>query len=170
MAQTLSAMQFVFASTNGPSQALALLNETLHANVIRGMFVTTLVGKLTPETRVVEIASAGHCQPLLVKADGSASKIETAAALPLGIMRKTTYSQASAILEKCDRLVVYTDGLSESRSEADGSMFDDQLLARAGGPASGARELLDRIVSAERAHRGGGPQLDDLTILVGGFE
>jgi len=170
MAQTLSAMQFVFASTNGPSHALALLNETLHANVIRGMFVTTLVGRLTPATRRVEISSAGHCPPVLVKADGTASKVETAAALPLGIMRKVAYSQSSVVLEKGDRIVVYTDGLSESRSEVDGGMFDEKLIGLAGGPALGARDLLDRLIAAERAHRGAGAQLDDLTILVGGFE
>ena len=170
MAQTFSAMQFVFAMTTGPSHALALLNETLHANAIRGMFVTTLVGKLTPATRLVEIASAGHCPPLLLKADGTASKLDTAAALPLGILRKVAYTQSRMILEQGDRIVVYTDGLSESRSEEDGGMFDEKLLALATGPAPTARDLLDRLIAAERAHRGAGPQLDDLTILVGGVE
>jgi sigma-B regulation protein RsbU (phosphoserine phosphatase) len=170
MAQTLSAMHFVFASATTPSAALALLNETLFENIIRGMFVTTLIGKMDPSTRRVEIASAGHCLPLLVKADGSTGKIETPGALPLGILPKVTYSHGELSLDPGDRMVVYTDGLSESRKEGSDALFDDDLLSAASGPSGSAKELLDRIVHAERKHRGTGRQLDDLTLLVGGFE
>ena len=170
MAQTLSAMQFVLAESTGPAAALSRLNETLFANAIRGMLVTTIIGRMTPASRRVEIASAGHCLPLLVKADGSASRIETPAALPLGILPKVAYRHGSLILEPGDRIVVYTDGLSESREEGGDSQFDEHLLTHATGPATGPDALLERLVSAELRHRGTGSQLDDLTVLVGGFE
>lgn len=170
MAQTLSAMQFVFAATAGPAAALSRLNETLFNHIIRGMFITTLIGRFTPASRRVEIASAGHCLPLLVKADGAASRIETPGALPLGILPKVAYRQGNLILEPGDRIVVYTDGLSESREEGGDRQFDECLLDHASGPAANATELLDRLVKAERRHRGNGRQLDDLTVLVGGFE
>ena len=170
MAQTLSAMHFVFGSATAPSAALALLNETLCANIIRGMFVTTLVGKMDPATRMVELASAGHCLPLLVKADGAAAKIETPGSLPLGILPKVSYSDGVVELDLGDRLVVYTDGLSESRQEGSDMLFDEVLTSAASGPSPSTSELLDRILQAERKHRGAGLQLDDLTILVGGFE
>ena len=170
MAQTLSAMQFVLAATTGPSTALSRLNETLYANIIRGMFVTTIIGRMTPATRRVEIASAGHCLPLLVKAGGAASKIETPPALPLGILPKVAYHHGSLVLEPGDRIVVYTDGLSESRKEGGDSQFDECLLDHASGPARDTNALLNRLVKAELRHRGSGHQLDDLTILVGGFE
>ena len=170
MAQTLSAMHFVFGSATAPSAALALLNETLCANIIRGMFVTTLVGKMDPATRMVELASAGHCLPLLVKAGGAAAKIETPGSLPLGILPKVSYSDGVVELDLGDRLVVYTDGLSESRQEGSDMLFDEVLTSAASGPSPSTSELLDRILQAERKHRGAGLQLDDLTILVGGFE
>jgi sigma-B regulation protein RsbU (phosphoserine phosphatase) len=170
MAQTLSAMQFVLAATTGPDAALARLNETLYANVIRGMFVTTIIGRMIPATRRVEIASAGHCQPLLVKANGSAMRIETPAALPLGILPNADYHHGSLVLEPGDRIVAYTDGLSESRKEGGDSQFDESLLDHASGTAAGTGALLDRLVNAELRHRGDGRQLDDLTVLVGGFE
>jgi len=170
MAQTLSAMQFVLAATTGPSTALARLNETLFANVIRGMFVTTIIGRMTPASRRVEIASAGHCLPLLVKSGGAATKIDTPAALPLGILPKVAYRHGSLVLEPGDRIVVYTDGLSESRKEGGDSQFDERLLEHASGPAADTNALLNRLVKAELRHRGAGHQLDDLTILVGGFE
>ena len=134
------------------------------------MFITTIIGRMTPASRRVEIASAGHCLPVLVKADGSASKIETHGALPLGIMPNVTYTHGSIVLDPGDRIVVYTDGLSESREEGGDAQFDERLLEHASGTAPDAAALLDRLVTAERRHRGNGRQLDDLTILVGGFE
>lgn len=170
MAQTLSAMQFVFASATGPSAALSHLNETLYSNIIRGMFITTLVGRMIPASRSVEIASAGHCLPLLVKADGAASRIETRAAVPLGILPKVDYHHGTVVLGHGDRIVAYTDGLSESRKQGGDAQFDECLLEQAAGSAGDTATLLDRLVQAERRHRGSGRQLDDLTILVGGFE
>ena len=170
MAQTLSAMQFVFASTTGPASALTHLNETLFSSIIRGMFITSLVGRMDRVSRRVEIASAGHCPPLLIKSDGSASRIETVGGFPLGILSHTTYSQGDLVLGEGDRLVVYTDGLSESRLEGGSAQFDECLLECAAGRADNTETILQRLVAAEHKHRGAGGQLDDLTILGGGFE
>jgi len=170
MAQTLAAMRFVFAQAENPADALARLNATLAESVIRGMFITALVGRLNVNTREVELASAGHCAPVLLRKDGIASRIATQSALPLGILASVNYKQSAFTLEKDDLLVFYTDGLSESRGSPDGQLFDESLLAHAAGPVQSAQCLLDRLVAAEDNHRGLGPRLDDLTILVGGFE
>jgi len=170
MAQTLSAMRFIFASETSPSSALALLNETLHASIIRGMFITTLIGKMDPVRRVVEMASAGHCKPLVVRAGGEAARVELPGAMPVGIRRGVAYASDELALGSGDRLVIYTDGLSESRAEDSDVLFDDLLLDVAAGPSSSTAELLERIVAAELRHRGSGSQRDDLTVLVGGFE
>jgi len=170
MAQTLSAMRFIFASETSPSSALALLNETLHASIIRGMFITTLIGKMDPARRVVEMASAGHCKPLVVRAGGEAARVELPGAMPVGIRRGVAYASDELALGAGDRLVIYTDGLSESRAEDSDVLFDDLLLDVAAGPSASTAELLERIVAAELRHRGSGSQRDDLTVLVGGFE
>lgn len=170
MAQTLSAMRFIFASETSPSSALALLNETLHASIIRGMFITTLIGKMDPARRIVEMASAGHCKPIVVRAAGTAAPVELPGAMPVGIRRGVSYASDELALGAGDRLVVYTDGLSESRAEGGGQLFDDLLLDVVSGPSDSAAGLLEKIVAAELRHRGSGSQRDDLTVLVGGFE
>lgn len=170
MAQTLSAMQFVFAATTSPSDALAKLNSTLNDRIVRGMFVTTLVGRLTPIAGRIELASAGHCKPVLVRADGSAMEIETEGALPLGIMPKINYRQGKIDLEPGDMFVCYTDGLSESRNVADDSFFEAQIVpSLTGKNFSAPQNIIESLLQAERAHRGAGRQGDDLTILVGGL-
>ncbi len=171
MAQTLSAMQFVFAATTSPADALAKLNSTLNERIVRGMFVTTMIGRLTPGAGRVEIASAGHCKPIVLRADGAAQEIETEGALPLGILPKVAYRQGKIDLAPGDWLVCYTDGLSESRSAGAEAFFEEKILPTlAGVQTRSPQSLIDRLVTAEKEHRANGRQLDDLTILVGGLQ
>jgi len=169
MAQTLSAMQFVFAATTSPADAMAKLNTTLNDRIVRGMFVTMLIGRVTPGGRI-ELASAGHCKPVLLRADGSTMEIETEGALPLGIMPKVAYRQGKVEMTPGDWLICYTDGLSESRNHHDESFFEAKIassLARQ--KFTSPHNIVDRLLEEERTHRGSGSQLDDLTILVGGM-
>jgi len=170
MAQTLSAMQFVFAATTSPADALAKLNATLNNRISRGMFVTTLIGRIIPGSNRVELASAGHCKPVLLRADGSTLEIETEGALPLGIMPKVAYRQGKVDITPGDWLVCYTDGLSESRNPHDDVFFEPQIsTSLAGRKFASAQSIVDSLLTSERAHRGTGQQSDDLTILVGGL-
>lgn len=170
MAQTLSAMQFVFAATSSPADALGKLNATLNDRIVRGMFVTTLIGRFTPGSHRVELASAGHCKPLVVRADGSTREIDTEGALPLGIMPKVAYRQGKTDLAPGDWLVCYTDGLSESRDPSNDSFFEAKIAPSLDGrPFASPQNLIDTLLESERAHRGAGRQHDDLTILVGGL-
>ncbi len=170
MAQTLSAMQFVFASTASPSEALTKLNSTLNERIVRGMFVTTIVGRIVPSANRVELASAGHCKPLIIRADGSVHEIETDGSLPMGIVPKVNYRQGKLDLHPGDWLVCFTDGLTESRNPNDDTFFEPKII-----PALSERKFLspqsivDHLIDCERRYRGAGRQNDDLTILAGGL-
>ncbi len=169
MAQTISALQFVFASTESPAAALASLNATLYDLVVRGMFVTLLVGRMHPGDRRIELASAGHCRPFVVRAGRVAEEIPTAGALPLGVMPDVTYTQSEITLAEEDFFVSYTDGLSESRDPATGTFFDESLPTRLGRPFASAQAIVDALVAEEHDHRAGTPPKDDLTLLVAAF-
>lgn len=170
MAQTLSVLQFVFAETTSPSDALAKLNTTLYERIVRGMFITMLIGRVTIPSGRVDLASAGHCKPIVVRTDGSARIVETAGALPLGILPSVTYGECSVDLQKGDWLVCYTDGLSESRNPESGEFFEDVLLRHLENtPFPTPENVIQHLVTAEREHRSTGAQHDDLTIIAGGL-
>lgn len=169
MAQTLSAMDYIFAETTGPADALTRLNATLSARVVQGMFVTTLVGRFLPGSGQVELSSAGHCRPVLVRADGSAAEIETTSALPLGVFPDVIYEQDTIPLAPGDWIVTFTDGLSESR-QTDDSFFGDFIPSTlAQRSFSTPHAIVEALLKAEALHRGRTEQRDDLTILVGGL-
>lgn len=171
MAQTISAMQFVFSSTTSPADALSKLNSTLSERIVRGMFVTTIVGRITPSANRVELASAGHCRPILLRADGTATEIETEGSLPLGIMPKVAYRQGKVDLQKGDWLICYTDGLSESRRDDNSNLFFEKKIQSTlhGKTFTDPQSIVDCLLAAEKEHRGEGAQLDDLTIIAGGL-
>lgn len=164
MAQVLSAMEFVFEKVDSPADALAALNETIHRWVVRGMFVTSLVGRLCPRRRVVTLASAGHCPPLIAGSDAARS-VHLPGALPLGILPGRTYAEQSLELAPHEALVAYTDGLTDSRDGA-GRTFEDLLAGSLAGPSVSASEVLRLLLAAEKEHRGLSPRVDDLTVVV----
>ncbi len=170
MAQTLSAMQFVFASTTSPAHALSTLNSTLHDHIVRGMFVTLLVGRMIPDSSRVELASAGHCRPYLVRAIGEPVEILTPGALPLGVMPQVAYQQSKVELAPGDYLVCFTDGLSESRDPRTEQFFDETMLTHLSRAFTSAQALADHLVAVERLHRDNTPARDDLTLLIAGFQ
>jgi hypothetical protein len=49
-------------------------------------------------------------------------------------------------------------------------LFETLLPGAMAGPHESPEELLERILLAERLHRGTGELRDDLTVLTGGFE
>jgi sigma-B regulation protein RsbU (phosphoserine phosphatase) len=170
MAQTLSAMQFVFAAATSPNEALSTLNSTLHDQIVRGMFITTLIGRLTPAEQRLELASAGHCKPILIHGNGKAEEIAVEPALPMGILPSVNYRQLTLDLHKGDWLVCYTDGLSESRDEQNGQFFGDTIVERLSAASYfNPQQIVDRLVDLEATHRGDGGRLDDLTIIAGGI-
>ncbi len=170
MAQTLSAMQFVFATATGPAAALATLNSTLHDHIVRGMFITTLIGRLIPATRVIELSSAGHCRPWIVSHENKPIEIQTPGALPLGVLPDVAYEQNEITLGRGEYLVTFTDGLSESRHGDTGQFFDDHLAEELRRDFPDPRSVVDHLVSVEKRYRGNEAPRDDLTILIGGFE
>src|SRR5450759_4964302 len=78
----------------------------------------------------VEICNAGHCPPLLLH-NGSLLPI-TATGLPIGMFCQERYSSTQIRLGKGDRLLLYTDGLSEARDHNDREYGNDRLPALLG--------------------------------------
>jgi serine phosphatase RsbU (regulator of sigma subunit) len=110
---------------------MSRLNERLSEDT-RGSRYVTFVGALIDEEKgQVKIMSAGHCPALLMHAASGKVEQIKAHGVPLGVMPGQSYPEAQAIqLEPGDRLVVYTDGITEAK-RADGQMFGTDRLIEA---------------------------------------
>ncbi|MBX3396863.1 MAG: SpoIIE family protein phosphatase [Phycisphaerae bacterium] len=149
-----------------PGSSLSLVNRLLAQYLGEsGQFVTAFVGQYDARTDVLTYASAGHPYPRLIRGD-SLLRLDAATAMPLGISAASVYEEASVQLQPGDRLVLFTDGITESPDEAHELFGDERLEAVASATSNTAAELLDRIVNSVRTLRGGSPAIDDETCLV----
>lgn len=106
--------------------------NTRVTNDTEGSRLVTFVGTLIDEeTGQVKLISAGHCPALLVRAATGAVEQLKANGVPLGVMEGLSFQDPAPIqLELGDRLLVYTDGITEAK-RADGTMFGIERLAQA---------------------------------------
>ena len=121
----------------------------------------------TPADGDLRWLACGHPPPLVVRAGGAIEELGGATTYPLGALdADRTFAPARARLEPGDRLVLYSDGVTERRL-ADGSLFGldgvRAVLARPGldGAAATVRALQDAVIGA-----GPEPMRDDATLLV----
>jgi serine phosphatase RsbU (regulator of sigma subunit) len=110
----------------------------------------------------VTLVDCGHPAPLLVPQRGPARFVEAPVCLPLGL--GTTYEGATVSWASGDRLLLYTDGLSEARDS-----HDDYLLVSELTPVLGERPIedaLDAVLDQVRGHVPNGRLADDLAVLL----
>ena len=171
MAQSLSILRLIIKPGISPAEALTRWNQMLCGHIVRGMFITAVLGRITPSRRMVELSSAGHCQPFRVTPGGGAELLENKNCPPLGILEGLECHPASVNLAHGEWLVFYTDGLTESFSPENNLLESagvKRLLAQC--PFACASDIVVKLQGGEAAHRGDAPPYDDLTILAFGFQ
>jgi serine phosphatase RsbU (regulator of sigma subunit) len=111
-------------------------------------------------------ANAGHPPPLLVSKDGHIRAL-AAAGVPIGLLEDAEFPCEEATLRPGDKLVIYSDGLTEAQ-DPQREFFGLKRLreAVALSHAGSARELHDGLLASVRAFTAGGEQRDDVTLAV----
>ena len=159
--------KFVFRSLarqhSEPSAFLAQANDVVAAEIAGGAFITMAYLTVDSHGRIA-CAGAGHPWPRLVRRDGRVEELRCSG-LALGIAPDETYDEVRVELEPGDAVIVYTDGLVESRRN--GELYGIERLdaVLASSATLGAQELADRLVGECRAFAGG-ELPDDCAIVV----
>jgi sigma-B regulation protein RsbU (phosphoserine phosphatase) len=113
----------------------------------------------------IELCNAGHLAPLLAQ-NSTVRPIESTG-LPLGLFCSEEFSIERAHLGAGDRLVLFTDGLSESRNPQGEEFGAEPLIGMMQAPQlEPARDFVRSCVSKAREFRSGIPAGDDLTLMV----
>jgi sigma-B regulation protein RsbU (phosphoserine phosphatase) len=171
MAQSLSTLRLIIKPGISPVEALTRWNEMLCGHTVRGMFITAILGRITPSARLVEISSAGHCQPFRLAPDVVPDLLETNNSPPLGILGGLKCHLTSTTLSPGEWLVFYTDGLTESFSPEKNLLNSAGLkLLLSKNHFTSASDIVVKLQEGEAAHRGNATPHDDLTILAFGFQ
>jgi phosphoserine phosphatase RsbU/P len=153
---------------NGAASAMAHLNRALCRRAIPGRFVTLFIGIVTPEGRL-SYCNAGQCCPMLV--NHHSVRNLTVGGLPLGLFDDAIYEEESLAMAKGDRLVVCSDGVTETRGRGenpDNNEFGNVRVLEAvrEHPEATATALLDHLLAKLRGFARQRRQRDDVTALV----
>ncbi len=146
-------------------EVFARVNTFLNDRAETGKYATMFYAKLDI-AGYLSYANAGHCAPMLVRATGEIESLE-ATSLPVGLVSGTTFALAHRNLAPRDRIVLYSDGVTEAQNDA-GEFFGRKRLREAiqGSAGADCAELHAVIQQAIVDFTAGAEQADDLTLLV----
>lgn len=149
------------------SVILDKVNRLMCESIEETTFVTAVYGVLDGPLRRLTYSNAGHNPPLLLRAGGEAEWLGEGGTV-LGSFPGAEYRETFLDLGPGDRLVFYTDGITEAQA-ASGEMFGVErleALLRAQPENRSARGICAEILEAVRAHCGRAQAEDDLTAIV----
>ncbi|MDQ0795335.1 SpoIIE family protein phosphatase [Streptomyces sp. B1I3] len=135
-------------------------------------FATCLYAEADPDSGTLDIARAGHPDPVVVSVDGTAVIRQTAGGLPLGIEKDADYPTTRVVLESGETIMLCTDGLIETGGHdmATGWTRLRPILEEATEDLEELADALLQAVHGPGSHYLTGPLVDrredDIAVLV----
>lgn len=155
---------YIFEQTE-PETVLSRVNNALCRYTPGNMFITLFLGILDTANGVVTYANAGHELPLLWSSDVARFRTLACTGPALGFLPNCTYIREEMPFSDGDRLILYTDGITEARNEQ--GFFEIEGIRRSAGavinhePAA----IAEAVETAAREHAGGRLS-DDVALVV----
>jgi len=148
------------------------IDSTVHAQHKGAAFTTGVLAELDTASGLLRWLSAGHPQPLLLRRGARARALLVQPSLPFGLEAGLGADRAFAVgterLEPGDRVVFYSDGITEARAP-DGSFFGVERLVdflnRQSDDDVPPPEAVRRLMRALMVHQQGHLS-DDATLLM----
>jgi sigma-B regulation protein RsbU (phosphoserine phosphatase) len=158
----------LIAATDQPQvlkARIARLNRFLLERTAGEKYATVFYCLVHQEGRLSYV-NAAHCPPLVIEPGGAIRFLETTGT-PVGLIHETEFAIAEHTLHPGDKLVIYTDGVTEAQDSA-GEFFGRKRLRQTvvalASDSCGA--IHSAIHDAVAAFTEGAPQSDDITVLV----
>jgi phosphoserine phosphatase RsbU/P len=151
----------------------ASLNPLLHETGVKAI-TTAVIATFSAADSALRFSNAGHWPPLFKGFDletyeplSLVTETKKLADLPLGALEATAYDEGVIHLRRGDRLVFYTDGVTECPSPQEEEFGECRLRGvLEEDAAAGISVARDRLVAALVRHAGGSLTYDDTTFML----
>jgi sigma-B regulation protein RsbU (phosphoserine phosphatase) len=167
MAVTKTLVKGIAEQESDPAEILTKVNRELCVDNESMLFVTMFLAILDCRTGLLTFSNAGHNPPARIAPDGAVSWLALPRGLFLGIMEDSVYRTATVQLLPGEKLVAFTDGVTEAQNLGQELYGTDRLqvtLARAA--ALTPEAIDDAIMQAVNEFAGEAEQADDITVLT----
>jgi serine phosphatase RsbU (regulator of sigma subunit) len=146
-------------------ELVSRLNAHLCANIPSNRLITLVYAELDCASGRLRYVNAGHNPPFLLTPGHAPARL-AATAMALGVTTETSFTEMTLELEPGERIVFYTDGVTEAEDVADREYGD----ARLGAWLQANRErpprgLIDGVIQEVLDHCGAARPRDDMTLL-----
>jgi sigma-B regulation protein RsbU (phosphoserine phosphatase) len=164
-----SLLQGAFLTATDSSELMAKrvggLNRFLHERTEGGKYATIFYSLLERDGRFRYI-NAGQCAPIVISPDGRYEYLETTA-MPVGILEEAEFAVEERHLAAGDRIVIYTDGVTEAQSPR-GEFFGRKQLRElvVAHAADSCAVLHDAVLRTVKVFTDSAMQADDITLVV----
>lgn len=148
-----------------PAELCEQVNGVLCGHIAEGRFISFFYCVADAEVGLLSYTNAGHFPPFVVRTDGSVERLSAGGAV-LGVFPDGLYEAGTVPFSAGDRLVLYTDGITEARNGDDEEFGEPRLTSLAvEHRGCSAPALQSRLVDAV-ASFAGRRFTDDATLMV----
>jgi phosphoserine phosphatase RsbU/P len=164
MANVQASLRASVRDLDSPARVCSIVNGMLCESIAADRFVTFFCGVLDAGTRTFRYCNAGHPYPILVSS-GAVRMLDQGGGV-LGVFPAWTYQDSSVELSSGDRLVLFTDGITEAEGP-DGEEFGtEKVAAFAKTHAANSAAKMNQQLLAQVTEFCGARFHDDATLLV----
>ncbi len=126
MSNLQATVRGLVAPESVPGDLCTRANGFVCRNVAAESFITFFFGIFDARSQRAQYSNAGHNPPMLLRSDGGCERLTEGGAL-LGVLPDETYATADVQFAPGDRLVLFTDGVTEAL-DGDGMEFGEERL------------------------------------------
>jgi len=165
MSNLQAAVRGLSSLSLAPNLLCSRLNSIVYRNTDSDRFITFFYAQLEGPLRRLTYVNAGHNAPFVVRSDGSHQRLREGGPV-LGVFATRDFEMGSAQLSPGDRVILFTDGVTEACG-VEGEEFGEARLLHLleDHRALSADELQAKILDVVGEFSGGRWQ-DDATLLV----
>lgn len=165
MSNLQAAVRGLSSPSLAPDHLCNSLNALVWKNTHTDRFITLFYAQLDSPRRRLRYANAGHNAPIVMRAGGSHERLKEGGGV-LGVFEEQSFGLGTVDLAPGDRLVLFTDGVTEA-SNGEGEEFGESRLLslleeHRALPANAIKEKIAAAIS----EFSGGHLTDDATLLV----
>ncbi len=167
MSTTITLFRALATGCSTPSEIAYKLNNEIFIINDSMNFVTLICGMYNFRTGEMAYTNGGHLYPYVIKSTGIVEKIPLPEGVAIGVFKDVEYTDYNLKLSQNDKIVFYTDGITEAFSrnnELFGDKRFEELLKNL--QANNPEEVVDSIIKEIFNFSKGTQQADDITVLT----
>jgi sigma-B regulation protein RsbU (phosphoserine phosphatase) len=165
MANVQASLRATVRDMDSPARVCSIINGMLCETIAADKFVTFFCGVVDAEARTFRYCDAGHPYPILVSS-GTVQTLDQGGGAVLGVFPAWKYEEATVTLSSGDRLLLFTDGITEAANSQDEEFGMERVAAFAKTNFTNTAAQMNQQLLAQVTQFCGAHFLDDATLLV----